>query len=150
MVPWTAMAGGGRIMAKAVLTTKINPTYDDLPEQRYHFPRMYLRQIEAALHDLIVYYEPRRSSDDPSSRAVRQLPDGEYDEILRVAFAPVLANARDRALTLASPIAGFEEPADFERPVVERVITRPFRDAAFSGSIKSAYRDTCAFTGLKI
>ncbi len=35
-------------MAKAVLTTKVDPTYDDLPEQRYHFPRTYLRQIEAA------------------------------------------------------------------------------------------------------
>lgn len=34
-------------MAKAVLTTKIDPTYDDLPEQRYHFPRTYLRQVEA-------------------------------------------------------------------------------------------------------
>lgn len=29
-------------MTKAVLTTKIDPTYDDLPEQRYHFPRTYL------------------------------------------------------------------------------------------------------------
>jgi putative restriction endonuclease len=40
--------------------------------------------------------------------------------------------------------------ADFERPLIERVVTRPFRDAAFSGSIKAAYRDTCGFTGLKI
>lgn len=51
-------------MAKAVLTTKADPTYDDLPEQRYHFPRTYLRQVEAALGDWIVYYEPRRPSGD--------------------------------------------------------------------------------------
>lgn len=51
-------------MAKAVLTTKVDPTYDDLPEQRYHFPRTYLRQIEAALGDWITYYEPRRASGD--------------------------------------------------------------------------------------
>jgi putative restriction endonuclease len=51
-------------MAKAILTTKIDPTYDDLPEQRYHFPRTYLRQIEAARGDWIVYYEPRRPSGD--------------------------------------------------------------------------------------
>lgn len=25
-------------MTKAILTTKIDPTYDDLPEERYHFP----------------------------------------------------------------------------------------------------------------
>lgn len=51
-------------MAKALLTTKIAPTYDDLPEQRYHFPRTYLRQVEAARRDWIVYYEPRRPSGD--------------------------------------------------------------------------------------
>ncbi|MBC2802407.1 HNH endonuclease [Rhizobium ruizarguesonis] len=51
-------------MSKAVLTTKLVPTYDDLPEQRYHFPRTYLRQVEAARGDWIVYYEPRRPSGD--------------------------------------------------------------------------------------
>ena len=38
-------------MAKAVFTTKVEPTYDDLPEFRYHFPRSYLRQAEAAVGD---------------------------------------------------------------------------------------------------
>ncbi|MFP3542725.1 hypothetical protein SB748_04505 [Rhizobium sp. SIMBA_035] len=51
-------------MSKAVLTTKVDPTYDDLPEQRYEIPRTYLRQIEAARGDWIVYYEPRRPSGD--------------------------------------------------------------------------------------
>jgi len=59
-------------MVKAVLTTKVAPTYDDLPEQRYHFPRAYLRQVEAATGDFVVYYEPRRTSGDLSSRGGRQ------------------------------------------------------------------------------
>lgn len=29
-------------MANAVFTTKVSPTYDDLPEVRYHFPKTYL------------------------------------------------------------------------------------------------------------
>jgi putative restriction endonuclease len=33
---------------------------------------------------------------------------------------------------------------------MERVTSRPFRDAAFSEAVKSAYHNTCAFTGLKI
>jgi putative restriction endonuclease len=202
-------------MAKAVLTTKIDPTYDDLPEQRYHFPRTYLRQIEAAKGDFVVYYEPRRAGGDPSSqggrqayfatarmvdvrpdpvradhfyadvdsyldfarpvpfqegqhyyesalqrddgatnkgafgRAVRPLPESEYDAILRAGFATVLGQ-RDEAPGL-SPYGGFADPpAIFERPIVERVVARPFREAAFSGSIKTAYHETCAFTGLKI
>jgi hypothetical protein len=59
-------------MVKAILTTKVSPTYDDLPEERYHFPRAYLRQVERAVGDFAVYYEPRRSSGDMSSRGGRQ------------------------------------------------------------------------------
>ncbi len=32
-------------MAKAILTTKVDPTYDDLPEQGNHFPCAYLCQL---------------------------------------------------------------------------------------------------------
>lgn len=59
-------------MTKAVFTTKVNPAYDDLPELRYHFPRTYLAQAQAAVGDWIVYYEPRRSSAELSSRGGRQ------------------------------------------------------------------------------
>ena len=204
-------------MAKAVLTTKVDPTYDDLPEERYHFPRTYLRQIEAASGDFVVYYEPRRVSGDLSStggrqayfatarvanivpdrtradhfyalidsylefarpvpfregwsyyesalhrddgatnkgafgRAVRALPDAEYENILRAGFASVLNEEQPTTSTEAEPFGGFAEPqATFERPIVERLVARPFREAAFSGSIKAAYNGTCAFTGLKI
>jgi hypothetical protein len=64
--------GLSRPMTKAVLTTKVDPTYDDLPEVRDHFPRTHLRQVEAALGDWIVYYEPRRTTGDLSSRGGRQ------------------------------------------------------------------------------
>lgn len=200
-------------MTKAIFTTKVAPTYDDLPEFRYHFPRSYLRQAEAAVGDWVVYYEPRRTSEDLSSRGGRQAyfatarvttiqadptladhfyafvtdflefdrpvpfkegafyyesalqrPDGqtskgafgravrpvnnaEYDLILRAGFADIIAPA-------ASPeIPAYElteEPATFERPIVERITHRPFRDAAFATAVKTAYGDTCAVTGLKI
>jgi len=59
-------------MPKAVLTTKVDPSYDDLPEERYHFPRTYLNAARAAVGDWIVYYEPRRSSAQLSSSGGRQ------------------------------------------------------------------------------
>lgn len=59
-------------MTKAVLITKIDPTYDDLPEERYHFPRTYLRQLERAVGDWILYYEPRGRSGDLASSGGRQ------------------------------------------------------------------------------
>ncbi len=59
-------------MAKAVLITKVDPTYDDLPEERYHFPHIYLGQMQKAIGDWIIYYEPRRTSGDLSSSGGRQ------------------------------------------------------------------------------
>ncbi len=59
-------------MAKAVLTTKVDPSYDDLPADRYHFPRTYLNTVRKALGDWIVYYEPRRISADLSGHGGRQ------------------------------------------------------------------------------
>jgi putative restriction endonuclease len=200
-------------MTKVVFTTKVDPTYDDLPEFRYHFPRAYLRQVEAAVGDWIVYYEPRRTNGDLSSRggrqayfatarvttiqadptltdhfyafvadflefdrpvpfregahyyesalqrpdgqtskgafgrAVRPLTNAEYDLILQAGFADIITPA-DSAEALAYGLA--EEPATFERPIVEQITHRPFRDAAFATAVKIAYGDTCAVTGLKI
>jgi putative restriction endonuclease len=45
---------------KAVFVSQQNPSYDDLPGKRYHFPRRYLRAVEATVGDLIVYYESGR------------------------------------------------------------------------------------------
>src|SRR5512135_2374516 len=49
-------------MSKAVFTTSDSSIYEDLPERRYHFPETYLNQVQAALQDWILYYEPRRSA----------------------------------------------------------------------------------------
>jgi putative restriction endonuclease len=202
---------------KAIFMTKVDPSYDDLPEQHYHFPATYLRAVEAVRGDWIIYYEPRRSSSELSSRggrlsyfaiarvtriepdlsqaghfyacvegflpfyrpvpfregnhyyegalrkedgttnrgafgrAVREISDTEYDEILKAGFAHVLNEERPvLAPGPTAPFAFAEEPATFERPIVERVIARPFRDAVFSSVVKSAYGNTCAMTGLKI
>ncbi|OPZ04431.1 MAG: hypothetical protein BWZ08_02696 [candidate division BRC1 bacterium ADurb.BinA292] len=40
-------------MANAVFTAKISSNYDDLPEERYHFPKMYLNQAKQAEGDWI-------------------------------------------------------------------------------------------------
>jgi putative restriction endonuclease len=58
-------------MTKAVFIAKPDSAYDDQPG-KYHFPRTYLRQVEAAKGDWIVYYEPRRSSTDLNSSGGRQ------------------------------------------------------------------------------
>lgn len=202
-------------MVKVVLTTKAEPAYDDLPEERYHFPRTYLNAVQQAVGDWAICYEPRRISAELSSRggrmayfatariakvtsdplrpehfyahvsdfleferhvpfregehyyestlqradgrtskgmfgrAVRLISDLEYDSILKAGFAALIGQTED-ARTAGRKIGLEEEPSTFERPIIDRVVARPFRDAAFAKLVKSAYRDSCAITGLKI
>lgn len=43
-----------------VFSIKQDSIYDDIPGQRYHFPRTYLKCVQAAVGDLVLYYEPGR------------------------------------------------------------------------------------------
>lgn len=91
-------------MPRAVLTTKVVPTYDDLPEERYHFPRAYLNQVRQAVGDFVVYYEPRRTSGKLSSRGGWQ----GYFAVARVVSAepdPAPANPRRRDHTAAPAVS---------------------------------------------
>ena len=99
-------------MAKAIFTHSVASSYDDLPEERYHFPRTYLKVAEQAVGDLILYYEPRRS--------VRA--DGSAGRQGYFAVAQVTAIEPD----LADPThfyARISDYLDFERVV-------PFREAS--------------------
>ena len=103
------------------------------------------------------YYESalKRSDGGTSKgafgRAVRTMPDAEFDLILTSGFAPLVSEqALAKRTDITLPPGFADEPASFDRPIVERLIRRPFRDAAFSVAVKQAYADTCALTGLKI
>ena len=202
-------------MTKAVFTTKVTPSYKDLPEERYHFPRTYLNYVQQTVGDYIVYYEPRRSSAELSSRggrqsyfgvarvdsvvedpalpdhyfaiidratyldfdaavpfyegdeyyesalkkddgstnkgafgrAVRLIPDGEFDRILKSGFAPILG---DNPTSEVTPPGFSEPPAPFERPIVEMMVSRPFRERSFMHNVRAAYSNRCAITGLRL
>ena len=203
-------------MAKGVFTTKLSPAYDDLPEERYHFPRTYLRQVEQTLGDSIVYYEPRRGSADLASRGGRQsyfaiarptsvtqdpkdpdlfychissyldfdrpihfldgdmhresmlrredgktskgafgrsvriVPEEEFEAILSAGLStePLETGA---GIASGAPYLGVEElEIPFQRPMVELTTIRPFRDLAFRRSVRAAYDNRCAVTGLRL
>jgi putative restriction endonuclease len=217
-------------MTKVVLTTKVEPVYDDLPEQRYHFPRTYLNQLTSAVGDWAVYYEPRRASGDLSSsggrqsyfavakveriypdekqpdhfyaemsnyleftdavpfrigaqyfesmlqkedgstnkgafgRAVRNIPDSEFDLIWASGFSHVIGKTPRTRNDLEIPedpqpaLTGLSEqgsdfdhapPDERDRRIIAQLVNRPFRDRAFAAAVKTAYRDTCAMSGLK-
>jgi putative restriction endonuclease len=81
-------------------------------------------------------------------RAVRPIPDNEFDRILKSGFAPILAE--NLANQEANP-PGWSEPATpFERPIVEMTVSRPFRERSFIHNVRAAYSNRCAITGLRL
>lgn len=77
-------------------------------------------------------------------RAVRLLPENEYQFILQRGFS------KDYSLDKITNAEINEELLDFERPIVEQIVYRPFREASFSKKVRAAYDSTCAITGLKL
>ena len=193
-------------MAKVVFTQKSDSIYDDLPEERYHFPRTYLRQAESAVGDWVVYYRPRRGAGndtaqpastyfatarlaglDPDPRDPANLfyatvdqylefdepvsfrrDEGSYEEGLLKADGTVNKGLFGRsiraidddafALILGAgfsrrPLA-WESIADTnayeDRPILERITRRPYRDRRFRLQVCDAYANTCAITGLSL
>jgi len=104
-----------------------------------------------------LYHENGLQRDDGGTnkrefgRAVRSISEVEYDTILKAGFVRTLIEADLSQAERALMTPGFDEATHpFERPMAESVVTRPFREAAFAGSVKSAYTETCAITGLRI
>jgi putative restriction endonuclease len=98
------------------------------------------------------YYESALSKEDGSTnkgafgRAVRAIPEKEFDEILKHGFAQELNQLHGRR---DDSLMGFEDVSrGFERPIVEMTISRPFRDQAFKRAVRAAYENRCALTGL--
>lgn len=93
-------------------------------------------------------------------RAVRNIPDQEYDLILAAGFAHVLGRrdrerpapdiAEEARLGFGDNLQMPYEIDSIDRRIVAQIVQRPFRDRAFSAAIKAAYHDTCAVTGLKL
>ena len=87
-------------------------------------------------------------------RSIRTISDADFGAIVcagfRTAMEPLKRNglnSGEEYLIEAFVGAPSEEQ---ERRIVDMLVNRPFRDAAFRRSVVQAYRETCAVTGLRI
>ena len=197
-------------MTKLVLFHKADSIYDDEPDVVYEFPRRYLKAIEEAVGDWIVYFEPVKSgprgyfavakiarvmpkpaSDErylaliePGSflhfdrevprllngrpleasmtqpdgspkrggaaqLAVRRLPEADFARIVNLGLPQDLE--RIEAVRYDPQRAELDDGAQpFERPVLERLTRRPYRDVAFRRKVRAAYGYRCAMSGLML
>lgn len=84
-------------------------------------------------------------------RSVRIVPDEEFENILTAGFSKSPIDFAVSREATAAQIVGFEdELKPFERPMMELTVTRPFRDIAFRRTVRAAYDNRCAVTGLRL
>jgi putative restriction endonuclease len=198
---------GVKAMTKLVLLHKADSIYEDEPDSRYDFPKAYLKAVQEAVGDWVVYYEPVKAGPrgyfavakvrqvipkpahagrylaliEPGSflpfdrevprlhqgrawekalmandgtvksggaqqLAVRRLPESEFAAIIAEGLPANLeyveAHRYDGGMK--------EEALPFERPVIERLLSRPYRDVAFRRKVRQAYDYRCAISGLRL
>ena len=137
-------------------TAKLNRIVEDttLPDRYYAYMEGFLEFDRAVpFREGAVFYESRLRKPDGSinlglsRRSVRQIDEDDFTRILSAGFSEFVEPPP------MSPYDGlYEEPAPFESPreIVAQISRRPFRDRAFSSTVKTAYGDTCAFSGIRL
>ena len=197
-------------MTKLVLLHKADSIYEDEPDTVYDFPKAYLKAMQEAVGDWVIYYEPVKagprgyfavakieriipkpqcegrylaliapSSFLPFDRevprlvdgrpleqalvgpdggpkaggaqqlAVRRLPDADFAAIVQRGLPQDLIEQEEKRYDTYQD--RFDEgAATFERPVIERLISRPYRDVAFRRKVREAYDYRCALSGLRL
>jgi putative restriction endonuclease len=83
-------------------------------------------------------------------RAVRSLPQVEFEAIIQAGFSRGLAAWETNDSAPAGNRVAEEVVAYSARPMVEQWVSRPFREVAFRHQVREAYRNTCAFSGLRL
>ena len=194
-------------MTKLVLLHRADSIYEDVPDERYDFPRAYLEAVQEGVGDWVVYYEPVKAgprgyfavakiaqvipkpgaegrflaimeprsylefdrdvprlnagrpweaaltdadglpkSGGAQQLAVRRLPEAEFAAIVQKGLPDDLE--RQEASRYGPGLA--EPVVPFERPVIERLVSRPYRDVAFRRKVREAYDYRCAMSGLRL
>ncbi|MFZ1814070.1 MAG: HNH endonuclease [Rhizobiaceae bacterium] len=197
-------------MVKLVLLHKADSIYEDELDVVYDFPRPYLRAVQEAVNDWIVYYEPVKAGPrgyfavakiskvipkpgvesrylaliEPSSylefdthvprllngspmekalsdhagvpltggavqSAVRRLPESDFVRIVDLGLPQDLEEIEAKRYNKVLDDLQ-DEPEVFQRPILERLTRRKYRDVAFSRKVRDAYDYSCAISGLQL
>ena len=81
--------------------------------------------------------------------AVRRLPEADFARIVNIGLPQELEQIEATRYD-PQPTSFGDGAEDFERPVLERLTRRPFRDVAFRRKVREAYGYRCAMSGLML
>ena len=79
--------------------------------------------------------------------AVRRLPEADFARIVNLGLPQ---NLEHMEATRYNPAGLAEEPLVFDRPILERLTRRHYRDIAFRRKVREAYDYRCAVSGLRL
>lgn len=159
VIMWEPRSGGGRMAYHTV--QKVASIVQDYKNEGHfyaifdrssvlNFDQVVPREIDGlALEQSLRGKDGRAMSGGNSVSAVRLISSREFNDILFHAYpenlSPMGVNQS------VETVDGFEDVQTyFERPIVERLTKRKFRDAAFRRQVKKAYSATCAMSGLSL
>lgn len=82
-------------------------------------------------------------------RSVRALPEHEFAAIWLAGYPRA---TQSEFAPIRAPESGFAENKQtfYERPIVQTLISRPFREESFRRHVRAAYDNRCAVTGLRL
>jgi putative restriction endonuclease len=153
--------GGRQAYFAVARLTRIEPD-PRLPDHFYAYVTEYLElDRPVPFREGQHYYESAlmrpdgQTSKGAFGRAVRPIPNREFERILAAGFASEVGHAADVNKALSASIGMAEQQARFdngaiERPMIETTLTRPFRDEVFRRHVRLAYDNRCAMSGLKL
>jgi len=129
-------------VANVIFTTKPAPIYDDTPEEKYHFPKRYLKAAQQAVGDWIIYYEPRRADTSDSNREGRQA----YFAMARVTRIEPDRTLDNHFYAFIADYLEFATPVHFKQSeiLVERGLRKPdgsTNRGAFQNSVRPITRE---------
>lgn len=82
--------------------------------------------------------------------AVRRLPDSEFARIVDLGLPHDLVEIEARRYSVPAEVELAAGAETFHRPVLERLVQRPYRDVAFRRRVREAYGYKCAMSGLML
>lgn len=131
--------------------TELNDHYYARVDEYLNFVRAVPFRGVGGLFEQNLASEGRTGLSGDFRNAVRLVPDDQFETILAAGFSALIASA-PQADTATKSVGFAEEPVLFhyDRPLVERLATRQFRDDAFARQVKDVYGATCALTGLSM
>ena len=158
--------GGGRLAYVAVArVSRIEPDPSD-PGSSYAYLSDYLEFDQVVpLHNGMQYYEDRLNSVAKRSqigvalqgKSVRTITEDEFGAIALAGLATTLHEENPHRLEYGKSEADLTFKAFLEAPPEERkrriskmLANRPLRDWAFRRNVVTAYKETCAVTGLRM